>query len=667
MSAPFAWGCSAEAPAGQAAVPIAIVDAGFHNVLDLQGNVGSIHEFAQAGDSAQHGTAVAGIVGAVGGNNTGITGMLWHAQLNLHDINGFALGLSGGLPGDPTRTLELWAYNAQRAVENGSRIVNFSWALSDLSYSNPARPGTRADSLVVKRWKANMRPIFEANRDPATGKLKTLFVVAAGNSSSSSNNDSYWGGWGAIKRDFPEYANNIIIVGAVYSNTPGELEYAPSSNAGPYVDLVAPGADITSLGKSGTIVVSGTSFATPFVTGIAGMLMSFDPTLAPDSVKQLILAGARVHPRDVYDITDRARPKPFPDAYQSLKLAAQRTGAPLCGNRVYARGSKLVADRSQGAEVLGTLPAGSLQINARHGGHRVEVSTSTATYSYTLTNGRWVSASTSIYPNPSPTDGGSYNSSQKFTHDADSLVEVRMNGDQLVFAKYDTATYTRVQVGQGSTLAPRASNLSRDCDYLTDSGQCLTHNYLRGGAVNRTDPVYVAVPLDNGALLAIGYFSFRETSTDVGYYDCKPVSYTTFDRCRDTRSYATSYDSLQVFQADPKTGLFSQRISRIGPSQPQELVMSEDGSEIILRVTEIPDGDTWTERTTSNTGVVTSRQNGARSCVTLSYAISPTGAASNPTELVRVPGDDGCAGTGTAFRAPTFSPYRAARSTPIRP
>lgn len=95
--------------------------------------------------------------------------------------------------------------------------------------------------------------------------------------------------------------------------------------------------------------------------------------------------------------------------------------------------------------------------------------------------------------------------------------------------------------------------------------------------------------------------------------------------------------------------------------------MSEDGSEIILRVTEIPDGDTWTERTTSNTGVVTSRQNGARSCVTLSYAISPTGAASNPTELARVPGDDGCAGTGTAFRAPTFSPYRAARSTPIRP
>ena len=369
VNAPFAWGCSTGVPLGQAPIPIAIVDQGFHNVPDLQGNIGSIHEFAQAGDTAQHGTAVAGIIGAVGGNGIGITGMLWQAQMNLSDLGLFVFGLSGA---------QRWAYNTELAVKGGARIVNLSWAISDSSYKDPSRPGSSRDSAIVKNWKTLMRPVLEASRDIATGKLKTLFVVGAGNSHLFSNNDAYWGGWGAIKKDLPQYANNMIIVGAASSNRPGVLEYDEASDAGSLVDIVAPGVSITSLGKNGTIVVNGTSFATPFITGIAGMLMSFDATLSPDSVKQLILLGAKVHARDVFDVTDPSHPKPFPDAYESLKLAARRVGAPLCGNRVHstANGDVLAERVGSPDEKLFTSIDGQPYtdlLNVLHGGKRIQI------------------------------------------------------------------------------------------------------------------------------------------------------------------------------------------------------------------------------------------------------------------------------------------------------
>jgi hypothetical protein len=61
LNAPFAWGCVTGTPSGQPAIPIAIVDEGFHDIADLRGNVAPSPEYTA--DTAQHGTAMAAIIG----------------------------------------------------------------------------------------------------------------------------------------------------------------------------------------------------------------------------------------------------------------------------------------------------------------------------------------------------------------------------------------------------------------------------------------------------------------------------------------------------------------------------------------------------------------------------------------------------------------------------
>lgn len=100
----------------------------------------------------------------------------------------------------------------------------------------------------------------------------------------------------------PSSAKQVIAVGAYDSNS---LTYAPFSGRGYTVlgivkpDIVAPGVniDVPKVG-GGYTLVSGTSFAAPFVSAAASMLMEYgiingvDPFLYGEKVKAYIIAGA---------------------------------------------------------------------------------------------------------------------------------------------------------------------------------------------------------------------------------------------------------------------------------------------------------------------------------------------------------------------------------------
>lgn len=102
----------------------------------------------------------------------------------------------------------------------------------------------------------------------------------------------------------PSTAERIVSVGA-YNGFTGS--YAPFSGRGYDLgrgrvkpDLVAPGVDVmTTSASGGTVTVSGTSFATPFVTGSAALLMEWgivkgnDPYLYGEKVKAYLRNGAR--------------------------------------------------------------------------------------------------------------------------------------------------------------------------------------------------------------------------------------------------------------------------------------------------------------------------------------------------------------------------------------
>ena len=108
-----------------------------------------------------------------------------------------------------------------------------------------------------------------------------LVVAAAGNNSSDAP-------------FYPAALDGVIAVGAT---TSGDERWA-RSNYGNYIDLVAPGALIYSTSNDlnnfyhGYTYMSGTSMAAPFVSGVAGLLLSANDLLTAQEVTAALIDGA---------------------------------------------------------------------------------------------------------------------------------------------------------------------------------------------------------------------------------------------------------------------------------------------------------------------------------------------------------------------------------------
>src|SRR5207253_10006981 len=113
-----------------------------------------------------------------------------------------------------------------------------------------------------------------------------IFVAAAGNA--SSNND--------LTPSYPASytAPNIIAVAA----TNNKDQLASFSNYGTNsVDIAAPGVDVASTyPNNGYVYLSGTSMATPHVTGVVALVLSQSPALSYSDVIGRVLNGADVLP-----------------------------------------------------------------------------------------------------------------------------------------------------------------------------------------------------------------------------------------------------------------------------------------------------------------------------------------------------------------------------------
>ncbi|MFC1739057.1 S8 family serine peptidase [Planctomycetota bacterium] len=219
-------------------------------------------------DPFGHGTHVAGIIGAVGDNAVGISGVCWDVQLMALKI--FADDADEENPeavlSDIYNALD-WAVNV-----HPPHIINASWG-----------GGPFSEGLYES---------IQAVRDAGI-----LFVAAAGNS-----------GWNIM--EFPaaygseqfeqmyglEALDNIISVMATDS-----FDQVPSySNYGSWVDLAAPGGNLfTPFGDNGGVLstypendyafMEGTSMAAPHVSGAAAFLWMYDPSLTYLDVKKAIL------------------------------------------------------------------------------------------------------------------------------------------------------------------------------------------------------------------------------------------------------------------------------------------------------------------------------------------------------------------------------------------
>lgn len=193
-----------------------------------------------------HGTEVAGIIGAARDNNLGIAGIAPNAQL----MSLIVCYSDGSCDGD--KVLKGIKY----AVDNGARIVNLSLEAAtanefDSSFNDIMKYAYAHNVLVV---------VAAGNGDTASGIGRDLTA----NPESPVCNDNG--------------QNMILGVGASNRDNNAKTDW---SNYGNCVDIFAPGEGITTTKATADFyaTVSGTSFATPIVSGVAAQILSTYPDM----------------------------------------------------------------------------------------------------------------------------------------------------------------------------------------------------------------------------------------------------------------------------------------------------------------------------------------------------------------------------------------------------
>lgn len=358
VQGPMAWGCAV----GSTSVGVAVVDAGAFNIDELRANVDvpSSALISNSTSEYDHATRVASVLAASGNDSAGMTGMIWKAKLTLRDR--FASFIRPGQRIDiyeEPQLQNITEHIVAAGMVDGVSVINVSLAIF---YGMTAQQYNPTDSAVIADIEEKKATVTKAIKRLRVKGKRPLIVISAGNSGLRTARAA---GYAAAKEDF---SDQVLVVGALDSD--GNIW--ERSNRDTLVDVYAPGVGVTQANRSNSLVRSddGTSFSAPLASGVAALLKDFDPSLTAADMVTMITDGARMR----YGVKQL-------DAYGALKQAARRPNAPLCGNRVYKSGDKIVALRGDGgpAETLINLPgqtadSGNSNVNVYHGGKRIDLS-----------------------------------------------------------------------------------------------------------------------------------------------------------------------------------------------------------------------------------------------------------------------------------------------------
>lgn len=240
---------------GSREVRVGILDTGITPHVDLNDNLISGFSYIDdnTNDDDDHGSHVAGIVGAVG-NTLGISGVARKISLVPMKFDGDIGDVQSALTDAET---------------NNIRIVNMSW------------------------WNFPNNPILRN----AINTFDGLFVCIAGNGDTDIE----------TKPNYPASFNldNMIVVGAIKSDSsrPTVSDWGYDSKGKPQgsnygsntVDLFAPGDNIYSTVPTNSYAtMGGTSMAAPHVAGVAALLLSINPNLTTQQLRTAILESVDI-------------------------------------------------------------------------------------------------------------------------------------------------------------------------------------------------------------------------------------------------------------------------------------------------------------------------------------------------------------------------------------
>ncbi|HBE79881.1 MAG TPA: hypothetical protein DDW65_19195 [Firmicutes bacterium] len=229
----------------RASVTVAVLDTGVNaNHIDLKDSIVPGGDFADnkhsTNDSLGHGTHVAGIIAGQANNGIGITGIASGCKIMPIKV------LDDDGSGSDANIIEGIKY----ATDHGAEVIN-------MSLGGPGENDALQEAInyAIKRG--------------------VSVVVAAGNEN------------GSI--DTPGNCKGVITVGAIDRDG----KRAVYSNFGSKLDVVAPGTDILSTfiggaGASAYTYYSGTSMATPFVSGVAALIKAVNHNFSPAAVTDIL-------------------------------------------------------------------------------------------------------------------------------------------------------------------------------------------------------------------------------------------------------------------------------------------------------------------------------------------------------------------------------------------
>lgn len=228
-----------------------------------------------SGLNAAHGTAVAGILAAEAENGIGVRGVAPGARLIAYDPVSLptAVNLADALA---------------RSVEAGAAIINNSWGPLE-----PATGGTRSFTFAPSIWRAAVLNAVSTGR----GGLGSVIVIAAGNGGnqddlsdySQFSNDPSVISVGAVDAtgrpvSYTEPGFSVLVAGfagdtnipaILTTNVQGTSAYAPFQGDGAY-----------------TAEFSGTSAATPMVSGVIARMLEANPRLSWRDVRWILAMTA---------------------------------------------------------------------------------------------------------------------------------------------------------------------------------------------------------------------------------------------------------------------------------------------------------------------------------------------------------------------------------------
>lgn len=333
----------------------------------------------------------------------------------------------------------------------------------------------------------------------------------------------------------------------------------------------------------------GTSAAAPLVSGVAGLLFAFDPSLTAAEVKQLILDGAQRGQRAASDAV-AGHSVYLVNAYESLKLAAERPGAPLCGNHVWLAGDvssdTIVVQRGAGAtEKIWSDPNGSLAIvNVKHGGRRISYSgpyyDDAIVYSPLTRQWRIESEEDSL---PPAIDGGTFNSLWWTSHNGDSSLVFNRSAQTSPTVAIDLFDSHTLNTNPLSTIPTSVVNDTTPfcVQQSTVTGKCTKNEWI--GEKQEANVLAAYSPLGDSAIVSVARTAIRDAivtqwtpcgskdSTGAYTEECRGVIYQ--KHSLDTKFYTIPIGTVT---SNPPVSW------TMDGARATQLTITEDGSELAI-------------------------------------------------------------------------------------